>query len=131
MLASRKAIHLFAEIWMSRFQCNASQSSAFFIHDFESWFGPECKLLGFEMDFGHKFESRLKQEKAAHPDQPLANLVSNIYNWETLGSALHSKWRYLTHWSSEPLSESIPNNTEWFLLLLRQLYNSSAPSKKD
>ncbi len=131
MLASRKSIHLFAEIWMSRFQCNDSHSSDFFIHDFESWFGEECKLLGFEMDFGHKFENRLEQEKAAHPGQRLDNLVSNIYNWETLGSVLHSKWRYLTHWSSEPLNESIANNTEWFLLLLRQLYNSSAPSKKD
>lgn len=119
MLASRKAIHLFAEIWMSRFQCNKLQASNFFLHDFELWFGEDCKLLGFEMDRGQKFEERLKQEETAHPGKPLADFVSNIYNWEALGSALFSKWRYLTHWSSEPLNESIPDNTDWFLLLLR------------
>ena len=50
MLASRKAIHLFAEIWMSRLQCSKLQPSSFLLHDFELWLGEECKLLGFEME---------------------------------------------------------------------------------
>lgn len=131
MLAGRKAVHLFAEIWIDRFQCYKIEPSSFFCHDFEVWFGRECEFLGFEMDCGHRFERRLKQEETDHPGLQLNNLVSHIYNWETLGSGLYSKWRYLTHWAYASLDETLPENTEWFLLVLNQLYKSSTPTKKD
>ena len=130
MLASRKAIHLFAEIWMHRFQCSKIEPSHFFYNDFGYWFGQECKFLGFEMDTGTKFENRLEQEETAHPGQPLNDLISRIYDWETLGSGLYSKWRYLTYWVGADLEETLPKETEWFLLVLNQLYKSSAPEKK-
>ena len=131
MLASREAIHLFAEIWMHRFQCNKAEPSHFFYHDFESWFGRECKFLGFELDTGIKFRNRLEQEKTAHSGQALHDLISHVYNWETLGSGLYSKWRYLTYWAGASLEETLPEEIEWFLLVLNQLYKSSAPTKKD
>lgn len=127
MLAGGKAIHLFAAIWISRFEVSVSQPHLFLYSDFESWFGPECELLGFKMDSGQTFEKRLNQEKADHPGQSLDELISHIYNWETLGSALYYQWRFLTHWNDfGTLNEK---DCEWFLLLLRQLYKSSAPHK--
>ena len=53
MLASRKTIHLFAEIWESRFRYHRGHPSLFFMENFEKWFGEECDFLGFQMDCGY------------------------------------------------------------------------------
>jgi hypothetical protein len=128
MLASRKVIHLFAKVWLDRLQKNAYRSSAFFIQDFTEWFGEECRLLGFEMDCGQKFLARLEEDKQKNPEKSLEELISNIYNWEVLGSGLFSRWRYITHWASSSPSEEVKHYTPWLILVLRQLKKSTAPS---
>lgn len=132
MLANRKTIHLFAAVWLSRFQRHAQQPSDFFIKDFSHWFGEECRLLGFKMDSGEMYSERIKEERLKSDGKAAdLDLIPNIYNWETLGSALFSQWRYLTHWEMAPLEKALPEYLPWFILMLKQLHKSSAPEKED
>lgn len=122
MPAGRKTIHLFAEIWESQFRCHRAHPSLFFIEDFDKWFGKECDFLGFQMDCGYQFADRLEKEKTLHKGCSPANMISHIYNWGVLGFGLFSKWRYFTHWANASLEKDI----DWFILVLHQLYKSSA-----
>ncbi|WP_443867703.1 hypothetical protein [Megasphaera sp.] len=131
MLANRKRIHLFAAVWLSRFKRHSCQPSNFFLDDFEHWFGEECRLLGFEMDCSKRYGQRIAEERLKSDNNATdLELIPNIYNWETLGSGLFSEWRYLTHWEMGPLEKVMPEYLPWFILMLEQLYKSSAPKKE-
>lgn len=132
MLANRKTIHLFAAVWLSRFERHAHQPSDFFIKDFSHWFGEECRLLGFKMDSGEMYSERIKEERLkSNGNAADLDLIPNIYNWETLGSGLYSQWRYLTHWEMDPLESALAAHLPWFFCMLEQLHKSSASKKDD
>lgn len=80
MLASRKTIHLFAEIWESRFRYHRGHPSLFFMENFEKWFGEEYDFLGFQMDCGYQFADRWEKEKTLHKGCSPADIISHIYN---------------------------------------------------
>lgn len=108
----KKAIHLFAKKWEERFQ-NWQDG----VMDFEEELGIECIKLGFQMDCGKEF---IKQypEFFSLKEQELESVISGIGDIDLLGSAVFSYWRYLTHWGSYELDETVCNR---FRLLLGQI----------
>ena len=67
----------------------------------DSSFSDDCSSLGFEMDAGRSLSD-------AFPDVPVLRaegfrrIAGRITKIRFLGTAIHSYWRYRTHWCDEP-----------------------------
>ena len=85
---------------------------------FEDLFGEDCRELGFEMDCAHEFEEQYPGCFNI-PNEKLDTVLSDITDVDLLGSAVHSQWRYLTHWAyTYQLDEDVCN---WFIKVLQRM----------
>ena len=83
-------------------------------------FGDECFALGFEMDCGNAFEAAFPDANAFNDYKALDKIIEQVQDVSLLGSAIFSKWRYITHWSfGEPLLSA--RNRPWFILAFGRL----------
>lgn len=83
----------------------------------DSAFAADCEALGFAMDCG---DSLRKRFPGVDPFRAavLRGRIGAIDDVRLLGSALFSRWRYLTHWLQAPPPEDA---REWFALIFLRL----------
>ena len=82
-------------------------------------FPKDCEVLGFNMDsfesfnkkYGNDFEDRCVKDG-------LEKAFSLISDYQILGNAIYSKWRYYTHWATDPIAEFDAN---WFKAAFKRL----------
>ena len=82
-------------------------------------FPEQCFELGFEMDCGKSFMDLFQNMPFYNPDA-LADVISDIKDTMLLGSAIFSRWRYVTHWE-ESSSLLDDRNRKWFVIAFNRL----------
>lgn len=108
----------FARKWLLRFQKNEDTASREFSQD--------CKGLGFSMDCGQKFLESYPDTGAFRSAKGLERILTQITDPNLLGSAIYSKWRWITHWEYRG-SLASEENKRWFLLALKRLSELTKP----
>ena len=88
-------------------------------HEVEEWFADQCFALKFEMDCGKAIEKAFPHMNVSDT-RVFKRIVRQIDDPALLGSAIFSKWRYITHWSygESLLSEE---NRPWFMAAFTRL----------
>jgi hypothetical protein len=82
-------------------------------------FPEDCEVLGFDMDcfesfdkkYGNDFEDRCVKDG-------LEKAFSLIDDYQILGNAIYSQWRYYNHWATDPIAEFDEN---WFKAAFKRL----------
>lgn len=114
---NRKAIHEFAEQFLNAYRGPAPALPLALL--LRNGFGERCERLGFAMDGGEAFMKAVSS-KAFFEAQTLALRVNEIEDAVLLGSAIFSKWRYVTRWCVDPRSRE-EDDERWFLLAFLRL----------
>ncbi|MBR1730353.1 MAG: hypothetical protein IJ728_12620 [Selenomonadaceae bacterium] len=84
----------------------------------------ECLELNFKMDCGESFIEKYSAEIFNEVEE-FEKIIEEIADIKLLGSAIFSKWRYVTHWSyNESLLDE--NNRRWFILAFNRLAELTA-----
>ena len=86
--------------------------------DVEMGFSEKCFDLGLEMDCGHAFIDHYSDD-AFYDLKIFIRVVDEIDDAALLGSAIFSKWRFITHWAESSLLDD--NYRKWFIIALRRL----------
>ena len=107
------AINDFARKYLTLY-CNGNTRE----RDVDIDFPNECLALGFQMDAGESFIEKYSQD-SFYSAEALADILDQIDDPDLLGSAILSKWRYITHWSQSDLTSV--ENRSWFILALLRL----------
>ena len=81
-------------------------------------FGTQCLELGFVMDGGRSFMEAYSPD-AFDNAQELARIITSVQDPALLGSAIFSRWRYITQWSMQSLLGE--ENRSWFITALGRL----------
>lgn len=114
-MATNKEIHEFAIRWFEKYRSSSTKE-----YEVEEGFGDECFALGFEMDCGNAFEAAFPDTNASNDYKALDKIIEQVQDVSLLGSAIFSKWRYITHWSFGDQLLS-PENRPWFILAFGRL----------
>ena len=78
-------------------------------------FGDACRKLDFNLDFDlNKIYPGLLSDASE-----LKKIINEIDDIMTLGNAILSKWRGITHWLQESVIDR--KNREWFTVALNRL----------
>ena len=112
-MAENKKVCDFAYRWWRLFGDSMTAE-----RDFSDNFEKECRELKFQMDCGEKFRIRYG-EKAFYDSAALDTVLGDISDEMLLGSAVYSKWRYITHWTQQSLLDA--ENRKWFKIALDRL----------
>jgi len=89
----------------------------------EIGFGEKNRLLGFKMDAGNSFIEKYSKEAFYHSED-FKTVVDSINDIALLGTAILSRWRYITHWTQSSLLEK--ENRQWFVLAFERLAKISS-----
>lgn len=111
----KKAIHLFTKEWLHKFENEKKEQLEY---DFGNSFGDGCIKLGFQMDTGNEFNRRYPSCFNSNSTE-LEKVTTSIEDVDLLGSAVFSKWRYMTHWAYMFTIDE--NDRNWFRLILKQM----------
>lgn len=84
----------------------------------EEYFSEQCVAFGFEMDCGEGF-IRKYSETAFYQYKEFEKIAASINGVMLLGTAIFSRWRYVTHWSCSSLLD--PDNRRWFVRAFQRL----------
>ena len=84
----------------------------------EEGFAEQCRALGFVMDCGQSF-CRAYSAEALNHSSGLARIIHTVTDVKLLGSAIFSRWRYVTHWTLESLLDE--THRPWFQLAFARL----------
>ncbi|MGI6361837.1 MAG: hypothetical protein ACOX05_06080 [Bacillota bacterium] len=114
-MATNKEIHEFAMRWLETYRNSNTKE-----HEVEEGFEDECFALGLDMDGGKKFEAEFPDKNALNDYKALDKIIEQVQDINLLGSAIFSKWRYITHWSFDEQLLSTENR-EWFILAFGHL----------
>lgn len=112
-MAKNKDINAFAREYLSLFTDQKTQERML-----EERFGEQSQELGFIMDGGRGFVEKYSGE-AYDSTADLLKILDDVKDPMLLGSAIYSRWRYLTHWSTESLLDEA--NRSWFITALGRL----------
>lgn len=107
-MAAKKKIHAFAVRWFEKYRSSGTSE-----HEVEEGFSEECIALGFKMDCGKSFEAAFPETNAFNDADALYEIIDQIQDVHMLGSAIFSKWRYITHWAEVSLLD--PQYRNWFI----------------
>ena len=118
-----KDMHSFSMKWIEKYMYADSTES-----DMEEGFSEDCFALGFEMDAGNAFKQQYGEEAFSRWED-LEKVINKINDHELLGSAILSRWRYITHWSQEDLLSA--DNRHWFIIALSRLKALTEEDKHD
>ena len=105
----RKKIHDFADRYLDLYKNrNTTQNEVI------EGFSKQCFAFDFKMDCGEVIENIYPQMNVLYDACIFESIVGRIDDISLLGSAIFSKWRYITHWaySESLLSEE---NRLWFV----------------
>lgn len=106
-------IHAFAEHYLAFFEDNEIEK-----HDLDGpEFGDACLSLGFRLDSCEAIT--IHSQNAMQEASELIMITGDIYDIDALGNAILSKWRGITHWLQESVTDS--KNRKWFVAALRRL----------
>ena len=92
-MAEMQEVHEFAVKYYSLF-VNPQTAE----RDVEEGFSAQCFALGFEMDCGKRFIEVFSSD-AFYNHEALDIIIEDIDDYQLLGSAIFSHWRYVTHWA--------------------------------
>ena len=81
-------------------------------------FPEKCISLGFKMDLGKSFVEAYSQE-AADDAEALKAIIHTVDDPRLLGTAIFSKWRFVTHWAESSLLEE--KYRQWFITAFKRL----------
>lgn len=112
-MATNKDMNVFAREYLTLFTDQKTQERML-----EERFGEQAQALGFIMDGGRGFVEEYSGE-AYDSTADLLKILDTIMDPMLLGSAIYSRWRYLTHWSTESLLDEA--NRSWFIAALGRL----------
>lgn len=107
------AINKFARKYLSLY-CNERTSD----REVDMDFPEECSTLGFQMDLAECFIEKYSRDAFKHAET-LADILDQIDDPVLLGSAIYSKWRFITHWNHSDLTSI--DNRAWFILAMLRL----------
>lgn len=108
---NKEKMHSFAEKWIEKFNNPNTKEYQF------DEIADDCLAFGFKMDCGHAFAE--KYGEALYYNDLLKDVIGTVTDVQLLGSAILSKWRYITHWTMESTGET--KNREWFIMALTRL----------
>lgn len=91
-MATNKEIHKFAIRWFEKYRDSSTKE-----YEVEEGFGDECFALGLDMDCGKAFEAEFPDTIAFNDYEALDKIIEQVKDSSLLGSAIFSKWRYITH----------------------------------
>ncbi len=114
-------IYDFAQKWLFWFQNGGEEDSENFRQD--------CRSLGFSMDCGQAFISAFPHTRAFQDAGGLEGVIDQVEDPELLGSALFSKWRWITHWEYHGDLRS-EENCRWFTLALTRMVELTQPLER-
>ncbi len=118
----RKAVHDFAGQFLSVYRGSSpALPISFYLNEA---FGESCERLGFVMDCGEAF-IRAYSSRAFFKAKELALRINSIHDAALLGSAIFSKWRYLTRWCTDPSMQE-EEEERWFILAFLRLEQLTA-----
>ena len=86
--------------------------------DVDTRFAEECDAIGFEMDCGKLFIEKYS-EVAFYQTSEILKIIDQISDPDLLGSAIFSRWRYITHWTRDSLLDK--ENRPWFVTAFGRL----------
>ncbi|SHJ26663.1 hypothetical protein [Parasporobacterium paucivorans] len=114
-MADIKQVYEFAVKWFKKYRSTKTSEI-----EVEEGFAEECFALGFKMDCGESFQKAFPNTQAFDDCIHFEQIINRIDDISLLGSAIFSKWRYITHWSySEELLS--PENRPWFIIAFSRL----------
>lgn len=114
-MVSNKQINKFAVKWFEKYRNSKTTE-----REVVEGFADECFALGFEMDCGESFQKAFPNTQAFDDYTHFDQIINRIDDISLLGSAIFSKWRYITHWSyCEDLLS--PENRAWFIIAFSRL----------
>ena len=108
---NKEKMHSFAEKWIEKF--NNPNTKEYQFDEIADY----CRAFGFKMDCGHDFTE--KYGDAFYYSNLLKDIIGTVTDVQLLGSAILSKWRFITHWSTESTGDT--KNREWFIIVLTRL----------
>lgn len=113
-MQDKRKINKFALKWLKKYQSEKTTE-----REVEEKFADECFSFGFEIDCGNALLAEFPNTDAFNNYEELEKIIDQIEDIAFLGSAIFSKWRYITHWAEEDLIKI--ENRRWFVLALSQL----------
>ena len=113
-MADNKKIHDFA---VKYYKLYKNQNTI--EREVEIGFAEHCFELGFIMDSGKKFIDTYTEE-AFNTKTGLNKVIKDINDVNLLGSAVFSRWRYVTHWAG-CASLLDDEYREWFIAAFDRL----------
>lgn len=120
-MAENKDINAFAREYLSLFTDQKTQEQAL-----RQRFGEQSHALGFIMDGGRGFVEQYSGE--AYDSTPdLQKVLDDVSDPMLLGSAIYSRWRYVTNWSGQSLLDEA--NRSWFVAALGRLAELTQPHR--
>ena len=120
-MVSYEKINLWAQKWRKNFLTqNINQEKE------SGLFNKECFSLGFELTQIDNYTCKHSDASLKDPKQ-LKTIISKIQDVHLLGSIIFSKWRYITHWTSDSVLE--PHHRDWFIIALSQLIKLTEKSE--
>ncbi len=75
--------------------------------------------LKFEMDCGQAFKAAFPNTNAFYDYKAFEKIIDQVDDINLLGSAIFSKWRYITHWGETSLLR--PELRMWFIVAFSRL----------
>lgn len=108
-------IHDFAVKWIDKFR----NQQINYIELTDACMSDDCKEIGFEMDYGHAFES--VYGKAISDSEALDNIIDDVTDVSLLGSAIYSRCNYFKQLEYNDKQILELNNRVWFILALSRL----------
>lgn len=113
-MANKKEIYAFAVHWLEKYR-NPDTTEREVIDGYDE----ACFALGFVMDCGESFEAEFPGKKAFQDAAVLEEVINQIQDIQLLGSAIFSKWRFVTYWTLSSLLE--PEYRDWFMIAFSRL----------
>ncbi len=116
-MPANEDVNVFAVKWFDKFRDIKTV-----LHEVEDpAFADECFSLGFKMDGGKAFEAAYPTTKAFSDYRELDKIIDSIDDTHLLGSAIFSRWRYVTHRSGCGEDILSLENRLWFITALGRL----------
>lgn len=118
-MASNKDIYDFSISWLEKYHNPRTTDQ-----DAERGFDDQCRSLGFKMDGGEAINEAYPNVYPLSDSAAIQSIINKITDVSILGSAIFSKWRYISHWGETSLLT--PDHRAWFISALSRLAELTA-----
>lgn len=106
----------FTDKWIKKFQ----KEDIYYTELVEHYFADDCKELGFDMDVFQSFKEKY-DEMSNYPKNQWLETLKKENDPYILGCVLYSEWRYFNHWAWSGTEILLPENRNFFIVLLTRL----------